>query len=628
MSYSAEVLRNGVISLSELLRLQERIALAISLGESHFREFKSALEGPINARRPRVTNDICDDIATTLVAFANADGGELIVGVEDNGELSGVPHSPAHVEKMLAAPHGRVHASTPLPSPRTLSIDYKGQTILYFAVPKGTEHVHHTSQGRCLQRKDRGSLSIASESVVVSRAEQASREYDRHFVDGATVDNLDLPLVREVGSQISKGMTAEKCLQHLELAEFDGNSLRLRRAALLLFAKEASRWHPRSQVRLLKVDGTELKSGKDYNVTVDEHVRDNVLTLIESAWDLIRPHLTETRFASDAVFRTQIIYPEAACREALINAIAHRDYSIEGRGIEVHVYEDRLTIVSPGGLLSSIRIEDLKNQKGVHQSRNSFVARVLREVGYMRELGEGIRRIHELMTSNDLTPPELRAEPDGFSISLQHRHLYSDEEKLWLEQFALLKLDREQKTVVRLGYNGHVVSAKEIWEAVGIIDTDAYRRLIESLMRRGVLKAKVTRLQVQNFAIKHNIPRKSVPRYVVEARSEALAAAGKEISRRKRLVEGTMDKDDYSRVYVGNIPFEITQEELTEVFDRYGTVVDVFIPIDATTRRNKGFAFLEFDTRASAHRALVGSGEVCIGGRSVYVKRATPRDAT
>ena len=366
---------------------------------------------------------------------------------------------------MLAAPRARVHASTPLPSPRTLSIDYEGLTVLYFAVPKGTQHVHHTSQGRCLQRKDRDSLSIDSKSVVVSRAEQVSREYDRHFVDGATVDDLDLHLVREVGNQISKGMTAEKCLQHLELAEFDGNSFRLRRAALLLFAKEASKWHPRSQVRLLKVAGTELKSGRDYNVTVDEEARDNVLTLIESAWDLIRPHLTETRFASDSVFRTQIIYPEAACREALINAIAHRDYSIEGRGVEVHVYEDRLTLVSPGGLLSSIRIEDLKSRSGVHQSRNSFVARVLREVGYMRELGEGIRRIHELMTLNDLTPPELRAEPDTFSIGLQHRYLYSDEVKLWLEQFSSLKLSREEKTVIRLGYNEHVISAKEIWEA-------------------------------------------------------------------------------------------------------------------------------------------------------------------
>lgn len=613
--------------MSELLHLRERIALAISLGESHFREFKSALEGPIAARRPRATKGICDDIATTLVAFANADGGELLVGVEDNGEVSGVLHSPQHIQTMLAAPRTRVHDSTPLPSPRMLSIDYEGATILYFAVPKGTVHVHHTSQGRCLQRKDRESVSIASESVAISRAEQNSREYDRRFVDGATVDDLDLPLVREVGNRISRGMTAEKCLQHLELAEFDGTTFRLRRAAVLLFAKKVSKWHPRSQVRLLKISGTELKSGKDYNVTVDEAVTENILTLIESSWDLIRPHLTETRFARDAVFQTQIIYPEAACREALINAIAHRDYSIEGRGIEVHVYEDRLTFVSPGGLLASIRIEDLKNQKGVHQSRNTFVSRVLREVGYMRELGEGMRRIHELMTLNDLTPPELRAEPDAFSISLQHRYLYSDEEKLWLDQFAEFKLTREQKTVVRLGYNNHVISAKEIWEAVGIIDTDVYRQLIESLMRMGILISKVRRQRVSKLARKLNLPRKEVPRYMIEARTEALAGINKETSRRRRPERSKVEEYEYSRVYVGNIPFEITQDELIDAFCRYGTVVDVFIPINTETRRNKGFAFLEFDTSASAHRALSSSGEVYIGGRSVHVKRANLRDA-
>ena len=613
--------------MTDLVLLTDRIALAASLGESHFREFKSARQGPADARRHRPTHDVCEDIATTLVAFANADGGELLVGVEDNGEVTGVPHTPEHIATMLAAPGARVHPDTPLTSPRAVSVDCQGRTVLYFAVAKGTRHVHHTSQGRCLQRKDRDSLSIASETVAISRAEQASREYDRHFVDGATVEHLDLRLVREVGEQISKGMTTERCLQHLELAEFDGRALRLRCAALLLFAKEPSKWHPRPQVRLLKIRGTELKSGADYNVVVDDTARDNILTLIESAWELIRPHLAETRFASDAMFRTQIIYPEAACREALINAIAHRDYSIEGRGIEVHVYEDRLVIASPGGLLSSIRIEDLQNQSGVHQSRNSFVARVLREVGYMRELGEGIRRIHELMTLNDLASPELHAEADAFSISLQHRYLYSREEKLWLDKFAAMKLNRSQKTVVRLGYDGHVISAREIWEAVGIVDTDDYRHLIESLMKLGVLKAKVTRQEVEKYARRHNAPRKSVPRYVVEERTESGLGLGGDGSGRKRPSEGATDEDEYSRVFVGNIPFEISQEEMREKFGRYGTVVDVFIPIDATTRRNKGFAFLEFATRAAARRALERSSDISIGGRTIYVRAANPREA-
>ena len=181
------------------------------------------------------------------------------------------------------------------------------------------------------------------------------------------------------------------------------------------------------------------------------------------------------------------MYPELACREALVNAIAHRDYSLEGRGVEVRVYTDRLEVESPGGLLSAIDIEDLRELKGVHQSRNSLVARVLREAGYMRELGEGMRRIFELMKSNDWTAPELRGDTNVFRITLHHKYVYSTEQMLWLEQFKNVDLDREERTVVLLGYNDHLISTREIWDAVGIVDTDYCRRLLESLETKGLL---------------------------------------------------------------------------------------------------------------------------------------------
>src|SRR5215212_7824814 len=249
---------------------------------------------------------------------------------------------------------------------------------------------------------------------------------------------------------------------------------------------------PRLQVRIIKIDGTELGSGHTFNVTSDNEVTDNIVNLIEASWDLLRPHLTETRIAEDAVFRAQIIYPELACREALINAVAHRDNSIEGRGIEVHVYSDRLEVVSPGALLSSISLLDLQQLKGVHQSRNSLVARVLRELGYMRELGEGIRRIYELMSQNDLTEPDLSSDTTTFRIALHHRFIYPQEVKLWVDAFAEHELTRDEKTVVRLGYDGHVISPQEIWDAVGIVDTDYYRQLLESLREKNLLYRKIS----------------------------------------------------------------------------------------------------------------------------------------
>jgi len=198
-------------------------------------------------------------------------------------------------------------------------------------VSKGADYVYLTSKGLCLQRKDKESVPISSENISFSRTEIISREYDRTFVDVANTSDLQIPLIDEVSKHISKGMSAEKCLQHLELAEFDGSRLRLRKAALLLFAKNPNKWHPRLQVRLLKIEGTEMKSGEEFNVVKDQEVTANIITLIESSWELLLPYLTETRFSKDAIFRTQIIYPELACREALINAISHRDYSMEGR---------------------------------------------------------------------------------------------------------------------------------------------------------------------------------------------------------------------------------------------------------------------------------------------------------
>ncbi len=606
----------------EILRLTEKVDIAIEVGESHFREFKSGLEGKPGDKNPRNLKEVCSDIARTLVAFANADGGELLVGVEDDTTVSGLNYTEEQIGILLQAPKTHIHPDTPLPSGRATRVSYQGKTILYFSVPKGIDYIYLTSKGLCLQRKDLDSVPISAEQISLSRSEKNSLEYDRKYVDNADISDLDISLVRDVAQQISKGMSPEKCLQYLDLAEFDGERLRYKKAALLLFAKKPSKWHPRLQVRLVKVNGTEIKTGKDHNVVYEDEADDNILQLIQSSWELIRPHLTtETRIASDAIFRTQIVYPELACREALINAIAHRDYSIEGRGIEVHVYSDRLEIISPGALLSSIRIEDLKELKGVHQSRNSLIARVLRERGYVRELGEGIRRIYELMALNDLTEPELYTDRTIFRVTLSQKFIYTKEERLWLENFSHLNLDRDQKTVVRLGVNGRIISANEIWNAVGISDTDYYRQLLESLRKFDILQATITKQKVIKTARVQKIDKKQVPRYLIVVPSNNLTKAINFVKPSVKNFE-INDEADYAKVYVGNIPFEAEPTELMSVFAQYGDVVNVSIPRYQETNQVRGYAFVEFELKDSASRAISDSGKVILRGRRLEVKEA------
>jgi ATP-dependent DNA helicase RecG len=405
----------------DLLKLKDRVDIAIEIGESYYREFKSALEGPPGRKTPRDIREVCYDIAKTLVAFANADGGELFVGIEDDNTVTGLPYSDEHHSKILKAPESHVLDETPLPLKRASLIDYDGKKVAYFSVEKGAKYVHLTSKGECFQRKDRESVPTASESIRFAREEEISREYDRQFIDLAKINDLDLDLVSLVSRNIFKSISPEKFLQYLELAEFDGTRLRLRKAALLLFAKHPTKWHPRNQVRILRVRGMEEKTGENFNVEEVGEVSGNIFQLYEQSWELLSPNLMETRFSKDAIFKTQMIYPELACREALMNAITHRDYSLEGRGIEIRIFDDRLEILSPGKLLSSISIRDLEELKGVHQSRNAYVARVLREFGYIRELGEGIKRIFELMKSNDLVKPKIESPNKSFIVTFYYK---------------------------------------------------------------------------------------------------------------------------------------------------------------------------------------------------------------
>ena len=125
--------------MSDLLLLTEKIRNTLFLGESHFREFKSALEGKPDHKKPRLVKSICADIGEALVSFANADGGSIIIGVEDNGTITGISHSAADIEIMLNAVNSHVYQNQKLPIVHAVSIELDGKNILYFYIYMNTQ---------------------------------------------------------------------------------------------------------------------------------------------------------------------------------------------------------------------------------------------------------------------------------------------------------------------------------------------------------------------------------------------------------------------------------------------------------------------------------------------------------
>lgn len=501
--------------MDDILLLADKVRNTLILGESHFREFKSALEGRPNHKKARLTKSICSDIGEALVSFANADGGAILIGVEDDSTITGIPHSEEDIQIMLNAIKTHVYHGQQLPINNANKLVLEGKTILYFSVSKGTTMIYQLPDGRCVRRKDKMTMPASVDQIHFERQEIKSREYDSQYVDGADVTDLDVKLLQGIADQYIKGLSVERYLQQIGLAEYAQNGLRLKRAALLLFAVDIDRWHPRCQVRFLKVKGNTLEAGEKYNVISDETVKGNIFELVIKSWEHLRSYLAyKTEFGSNAQFEQKYIYPEDAVREAILNAIAHRDYSI-ANAIEIYIFNDRMEIKSPGALISTLTIESLYDLEGSHESRNSYISRVLRENNLMRELGEGMKRIFSLMQEQELQKPELYSNGLWFRVTLSNKTIFSPKQIEWLRQFDQYALTKNQKQIVLLGIGDKEISANDIFKALNTENLELFTKEVSGLRNMNLLTELMTSQQAYNLAKKQKKDKKDIARYKV-----------------------------------------------------------------------------------------------------------------
>jgi len=589
----------------DVLVVADRVRNTIQLGESHFREFKSAFQGATASKRPRPVRDLCVDIGEALVAFANADGGELLIGVEDDGTVTGIPHGADDVATLLNAPRTHVHRDSPLPLQLATSLKIDDRTVLYFVVAKGASEIYQLPDGRCLRRSERSTIPETIKRIQFERQERISREYDRQFVDGAQVTDLDLQQVQNSADSLLRGIGPERYLQQVGLAEYSPAGLRLRNAALLLFARDIRRWHPRCSVRIVTVAGNELRVGEHYNVRSETVIEGNILDLILRAWESLRFVLVaRTEFGSDARFEQKYVYPEVACREALVNAIAHRDYASHG-GIDVFVFDDRLEIRNPGSLLSTLRVADLQELKGAHESRNVLIARVLREHKFMAELGEGMRRMFRAMEENELQHPQIAVDGASFTVALPNKSVFTEQQEQWLSVFREYPLTPLQRRIVLCGMNDREISQSDIYRAIKTRDRNVYDREVTGLRNAGILVQIRTPIQARNLAERKGVHRSEVGRFRVQ------------VPKSRRPPEAVL------AVFVGNLPVSVSEEELRRVFQIVGRVKQIDLPTPRGTSFR--FAFVHYFDRAAVNKAIAELDGTRIGGRPISVRPFIPK---
>lgn len=301
----------------------------------------------------------------------------------------------------------------------------------------------------------------------------------------------------------------------------------------------------------------------------------------------MRPFLSQkTVLSGDARFEQTFAYPENACREALVNAIAHRDYSITNP-VTVYIYDNQLVFESPGELLSTINILDLQKGAGVHESRNSNVARVLRESKIMRELGEGIRRIFDLMKEQELAPPQIKSSQGKFTISMNHKSIYSEREQMWLALFDGYDFDQYQKRIIIAGIDGRKLSPAIIYAVLGSNDRNLYDRNVTTLRISGVLKEIHTSDYASRVARESGKQKQEIYRFQVVAPDRSKAQV-----------------DVSNKVYVYGLDPDVDVATIKAEMSIFGNIVEIRLPIDEKTHQVRGFAFVEFADQTSALKAV------------------------
>jgi ATP-dependent DNA helicase RecG len=502
---------------------------------------------------------------------------------------AGLAHDAQELESLKLAYRTHVHADTPLPQPTISLVQVQDKQILYFSIGKGNEFAYLTSDGKCLKRLDLESIPVGAEKIQGERLELASRIWDRAVEGVANLDDLDLTLVQQVSNQIAYGVTAEKCLQHLGLAEFTPTGLKLKAAALLLFAKDVRNFHPGCFVRIFTISGKDRRSGEAFNVVKDDIVADNLVKLVETAWERLSYALTmHTSLTDKAKFQQSYLYPQIACREALINAIVHRNYAIQGRGIEISIFSDRLELLSPGRLLSTISLDDIRKLRGAHESRNPLVARMLREIGYVREMGEGIRRIFDVMRSNALAEPDIQSNNDDFIVTLYHRSLYDPRVKLWLSLFEEFKLSENQAAVLALGFEGREFSTQDIIDRLGIVDTDQVREILTPLRNLGLVVRTKNDAKAISIAKARKIPKRAIPMFKVVGKPSEANSKGEPAGDAGVAANGIANE---AKLHLSNINFNATLEDIVAALEEDCTVLSVtLLPNLRNPSRNRGYA--------------------------------------
>ena len=354
------------------------------------------------------------DISSLISAFANAEGGTVVIGISDKTmKIEGINEYEEKINDFINVPKD---CCKPMPSYREEFIDvvnYKGEEdrILLLHIDACMDQIIRTSNDSTYLRIGDRTRELKGDDLRNLEYSKNTRHYEDECNVDADISDLDEQLIniykRKIGAE---ELDTKQVLKARGFIKKKDNEEYLTNAAVLLFAKNIFQFYPNCRIRFIRYDGTSEQVGTKINIIKDVNLEYPILKIIEKTREFVSSQLREFTALNTTTGMFQCVpeYPEFAWLEGIVNAVTHREYGMTGSHIKITMFDDRLEILSPGKLPSIVTVDNIRDTRF---SRNPRIARVLTEFGWVRELNEGVKRIYEDMEDFFLDEP-VYSEPE------------------------------------------------------------------------------------------------------------------------------------------------------------------------------------------------------------------------
>ena len=315
-------------------------------------------------------------------------------------------------------------------------------------VPEVRGRIVTTTDGRLLRRVGSDCQPLIGDSLARFVRERENQSAEEQILAATSPADFDLRLINQALARQGRGTirrdSIPRALVELGVALPGAPPVgtTIMTGAALLFGTDPTKFIPGAVVQVVRRVGVGPGPGPSQ---ARESLGGSIPLLLDRVLEFVGLHTKSFEIVIGTHRQVISEYPTEVLREAILNALGHRDYALTGATVDVTIWDDRIEVQSPGPLPGHITVENMRDE---HYSRNRRIMQVLKVLGLVEEYGEGVDRMFREMEARVMEPPSFTATTSSLTVTLRNRFIVSLEDQAWLALLGHVELSADERRIL------------------------------------------------------------------------------------------------------------------------------------------------------------------------------------